>query len=94
VSIVDHFVMPLPLPLDVVSLTMSLVNIESTSRDEGPIADSIEEALRTQPHLGVERFGNSVVARTELVTSTRSRQMATSLHTSRWASSSVWARAT
>jgi acetylornithine deacetylase/succinyl-diaminopimelate desuccinylase-like protein len=66
VSIVDHFVMPLPLPLDVVSLTMSLVNIESTSRDEGPIADSIEEALRTQPHLGVERFGNSVVARTEL----------------------------
>jgi succinyl-diaminopimelate desuccinylase len=66
VSVVDNFVMPLPLPLDVVSLTMSLVNIESISNDEGPLADSIEQALLAQPHLGLERFGGSVVARTDL----------------------------
>ena len=58
--------MPLPLALDVVSLTMGLVNIESVSGGEGPLADSVEQALGTQPHLTVERFGNSVVARTAL----------------------------
>ncbi|REK74021.1 M20/M25/M40 family metallo-hydrolase [Aeromicrobium endophyticum] len=58
--------MPLPLPLDIASLTMGLVNIGSASGDEGPIADSIEQALRTQPHLTVERFGGTVVARTAL----------------------------
>jgi succinyl-diaminopimelate desuccinylase len=63
---VDDFVMPLPLPLDVVSLTMSLVNIESATGDEGQLADSIEQALRTQPHLTVERLGSTVVARTDL----------------------------
>jgi succinyl-diaminopimelate desuccinylase len=45
---------------------MSLVNIESVSHGEGPLADSIEQALRAQPHLGVERFGSTVVARTDL----------------------------
>jgi acetylornithine deacetylase/succinyl-diaminopimelate desuccinylase-like protein len=63
---VDTFVMPLPLPLDIASLTMGLVNIESPSGGEGPIADSVEQALRTQPHLTVERFGSTVVARTAL----------------------------
>ena len=58
--------MPLPLALDVVSLTMGLVNIESVSGGEGPLADSVEQALRTQSHLVVERFGTTVVARTEL----------------------------
>ena len=58
--------MPLPLPLDVVSLTMGLVNIESVSHGEAPLADSVEQALRTQQHLEVERFGNTVVARTDL----------------------------
>ena len=58
--------MPLPLALDVVSLTMGLVNIESVSLGEGPLASSVEQALRTQPHLSVERFGHTVVARTEL----------------------------
>ena len=56
--------MPLPLPLDVQSLTMGLVNIGSPTGDEGAIADSVEEALRTQPHLSVDRFGNTVVAST------------------------------
>jgi acetylornithine deacetylase/succinyl-diaminopimelate desuccinylase-like protein len=71
VSVVSEFVMPLPLALDVVSLTMGLVNIESPSRGEEPLADSVERALRTQPHLTVERFGSTVVARTELGHATR-----------------------
>lgn len=58
--------MPLPLPLDVQSLTMGLINIESVTGGEGPLADSVEQALRTQQHLSVERSGNTVVARTEL----------------------------
>lgn len=62
----DDFVMPLPLPLDVVSLTMGLVNVESPSGGEGPLADSVEQALRTQAHLAVERLGSTVVARTDL----------------------------
>jgi succinyl-diaminopimelate desuccinylase len=65
VSGVDELVMPLPLGLDVVSLTMGLVSIESVSGREGPLADSVEQALRTQSHLTVERFGDTVVARTE-----------------------------
>jgi acetylornithine deacetylase/succinyl-diaminopimelate desuccinylase-like protein len=66
VCVVTEFVMPLPLPLDVVSLTMGLVNIESVSGAEGPIADSVEQALRTQAHLTVERLGDAVVAHTDL----------------------------
>lgn len=65
-SCVDNFVMPLPLPLDIASLTMGLVNIASVSGSEGPLADSVEQALRTQPHLTVERSGSTVVARTDL----------------------------
>lgn len=57
---------PLLLSLDVVSLTMTLVNIESVSHEEGPIADAVEEVLRPLPHLSVERFGNTIVARTDL----------------------------
>ncbi len=63
---VTDFVMPLPLPLDVVSLTMGLVNIGSVSGAEAALADSVEQALRTQPHLAVERLGDTVVARTDL----------------------------
>jgi acetylornithine deacetylase/succinyl-diaminopimelate desuccinylase-like protein len=65
VTVVDDFVMPLPMALDVVSLTMGLVNVESVTGGEGPLADSVEQALRTQPQLTVERFGDTVVARTE-----------------------------
>lgn len=61
----DSFVMPLPLPLDIASLTMGLVNIASVTGDEGPLADSVEQVLQTQPHLTVDRFGSTVVARTE-----------------------------
>jgi acetylornithine deacetylase/succinyl-diaminopimelate desuccinylase-like protein len=58
----NDFTMPLLLDLDVVSLTMSLVNITSATGDEGGLADSIESALAPLTHLTVERIGNTVVA--------------------------------
>src|SRR5437868_5621568 len=54
----------LDLSTDVVTLTRQLVDIESVSEAEGPIADAVEAALRALPHLTVERFGHTVVART------------------------------
>lgn len=59
------FVFPLMLGLDASSLTMSLVTIGSPTGHEGPLADSVEAALLTGPHLTVERIGNTVVGRTE-----------------------------
>jgi succinyl-diaminopimelate desuccinylase len=56
----------LDLSTDVVTLTRQLVDIESVSRNEGPIADAVEAALTALGHLRVERFGNTIVARTEL----------------------------
>jgi succinyl-diaminopimelate desuccinylase len=58
--------MALDLRTDVVQLTEDLVNIESVSGEEKQIADAIEAALSELAHLRVERFGNTVVARTEL----------------------------
>jgi len=49
---------------DVVALTAALVDIPSTSHQEGPLADAVEGELRALPHLQVERLGNLVVART------------------------------
>ena len=54
----------LDLTTDVVTLTRQLVDIESVSGAEGPIADAVESALRALPHLSVERFGHTIVART------------------------------
>lgn len=51
---------------DVASLTEALLNIESVSRNEAEIVDAIESALRELPHLAVQRFGNSLIARTDL----------------------------
>jgi len=56
----------LDLTTDVVTLTQQLVDIESVSLGEGPIADAVEGALRPYPHLTVTRHGNTVVARTAL----------------------------
>ncbi|MEV7416072.1 succinyl-diaminopimelate desuccinylase [Streptomyces sp. NPDC089919] len=56
----------LDLGLDAAELTARLVDIPSVSGDEKPIADAVERALRTLPHLTVDRYGNSVVARTFL----------------------------
>jgi succinyl-diaminopimelate desuccinylase len=54
----------LDLGADVVTLTRQLVDLESVSGAEGPIADAVEAALRALPHLTVERFGHTIVART------------------------------
>ncbi|MDN7122799.1 succinyl-diaminopimelate desuccinylase [Nocardioides sp. ChNu-153] len=65
--------MPIPPPAprldlgaDVVTLTAQLVDIESVSRDEGAIADAVEQALTGLPHLTLTRRGHTVVARTDL----------------------------
>ena len=50
--------------MDPVQLTEDLVNIGSVSGDEQQIADAVEAALRGLDHLEVQRFGNTVVART------------------------------
>jgi succinyl-diaminopimelate desuccinylase len=55
-----------PAVLDPVELTRSLVDIQSISGDEKEIADLVEAVLRDTPHLSVDRFRNTVMARTEL----------------------------
>ena len=61
---------PSPAALDpalpVVELTRRLVDLESVSGDEGAIADAVEAALRSAPHLEVLRDGDAVIARTAL----------------------------
>ncbi|MGW0931744.1 succinyl-diaminopimelate desuccinylase [Streptomyces sp. NPDC002644] len=57
---------PLDLSLDAALLTARLVDLPSESGTEKPLADAIEAALRTLPHLTVDRYGNNVVARTRL----------------------------
>jgi succinyl-diaminopimelate desuccinylase len=52
--------------VDPVVLTRTLVDIESVSRDEKVIADCVEDVLRQAPHLHTERYGNTVMARTDL----------------------------
>src|SRR5262245_1467452 len=56
----------LDLAADPVELTRALVDIESVSGNEQAIADATEQALRGLSHLNVQRFGHTVVARTEL----------------------------
>jgi succinyl-diaminopimelate desuccinylase len=56
----------LDLSLAAPDLTARLVDIESVSGSEGPLADVIEAALRGLPHLAVDRDGHAVVARTGL----------------------------
>ncbi len=58
--------MGLDLTTDAVQLTEDLVNIESVSRNEAAIADAIERALGDLPHLTVQRYGHTIVARTDL----------------------------
>jgi succinyl-diaminopimelate desuccinylase len=57
---------PLDLTLDGGALTARLVDFPSVSGDEQALADAVEAALRAYPHLTVDRYGNNVVARTNL----------------------------
>lgn len=57
--------MALDLLADPVDLLRTIVDIESVSGHEGPLADAVEAALRAVPHLTVWRDGDAVVARTE-----------------------------
>lgn len=56
----------LDLSQDAVGVTAQLVDIPSESRQEKALADAVEQALRAIGHLGVERDGDAVVARTDL----------------------------
>jgi succinyl-diaminopimelate desuccinylase len=56
----------LDLSLRASDLTAQLVDIESVSGAEEPLADAIQAALRDKSHLTVARDGNAIVARTEL----------------------------
>ena len=56
--------MSLDLALDAADLTVQLVDIESVSGAEGPLADMIVAALAPLGHLSLHRDGNAVVART------------------------------
>jgi succinyl-diaminopimelate desuccinylase len=57
-------VIDLTLPGD--ALTASLVDVPSPSGGEGRLADEIETALQSVPHLQVQRDGDAVLARTDL----------------------------
>ncbi|HEX2499748.1 MAG TPA: succinyl-diaminopimelate desuccinylase [Actinomycetes bacterium] len=61
----------LNLSTDPVELAAAVVDIESVSGNEARLADEIEAALRLVPQLRVDRFGQSVVARTTLGRSER-----------------------
>jgi len=56
----------LDLSLAAPDLTAQLVDAESVSGAEKPLADAIEAALRPLPHLTIHRDQNAVVARTSL----------------------------
>jgi succinyl-diaminopimelate desuccinylase len=58
--------MILNLDLPVGELTKRLLEMESVSGNEGPLADVVDEALRALPHLDVIRDGDAIVARTDL----------------------------
>jgi len=61
----------LDLHSDPAELTAALVDIASVSGTEGPIADTIEAALRAENRFEVLRRGNVVLARTDLGRPTR-----------------------
>jgi succinyl-diaminopimelate desuccinylase len=55
-----------PVLADPVALTRALVDVESVSGNEQRLADHVEQALRAAPHLRVERYRHTVMARTDL----------------------------
>lgn len=63
--------MTLDLFADPADLLQAIVDIESVSGHEGPLADAVEQALGAVRHLRVWRNADAVVARTELGRPTR-----------------------
>ena len=63
--------MDLDLCAGIGDLTARIVDVESVSGDEAPLADAIESVLRSLSHLTVHRDGNAIVARTDLGRSQR-----------------------
>jgi len=57
---------PLDLQQDAADLTAALVDVYSESGHETELADLIAQALANIPHLDVQRFGDALVARTQL----------------------------
>jgi succinyl-diaminopimelate desuccinylase len=53
------------------SLALAMVNLPSVSGQEAGLADALQAALAAQPHLTVQRDGDTVVARTNLGAATR-----------------------
>ncbi len=51
---------------DLVTLLRAVVDVESVSGNEAHLADLVEQLLSTQPHLQVDRDGDTVIARTSL----------------------------
>ena len=58
--------MKLDLSLSAAELTACLVDVESVSGNEQPLADLIADALAGLPHVSLHRDGNALVARTDL----------------------------
>jgi len=52
--------------VDPVVLTRALVDVESVSRNEKVIADYVQEVLQQATHLSSDRYGNTLMARTDL----------------------------
>jgi succinyl-diaminopimelate desuccinylase len=50
---------------DLLAATRDLMAVPSPSRGEGPLADVVEDALRSAPWLLLERVGDNIVARTD-----------------------------
>jgi len=56
---------------DVRDLVQELVDVESVSGSEGPLANQVYAALSAHPHLTTTRLGNTIVARTNFGRTTR-----------------------
>ncbi len=65
-DVVSVVPMALDLDRDLVGLLQQITDIPSVSGSEEELASEVESTLRTFPHLDVVRYGNAVIARTEL----------------------------
>ncbi len=56
----------LDLHADLADLLQALIDVPSESLEEQVLADAVEQALSTHPHLTLTRVGHTIVARTDL----------------------------